>query len=226
MDIRYIFNTSGEYSAFIYEGHLYNPNSHLLGYVMNGNEVFNTRGQFIGEILNDDRIVRNSFQSKPGIIPPLPQLPPLPPLPPLPRLRMLEVPEPYVDVFENSSRDIKSIIPNTRLFDFSKLVGSKILADDGTFLGIISLNKYDTNSISNIYGDFGSKYSQKSIFNTYGTYGSKYSAQSPFNQYSNIPPKIYSENDNFVGYLTVNHYWKPRIDTYDFIDWFDQQMGR
>lgn len=83
-----------------------------------------------------------------------------------------------------------------------------LYADDGTgtFLGEINSNKYDTDSIANEYGNYGSKYQTKSIFNQYGTYGSKYSQYSVFNEYATHPPKILDKNGKTVGYLTANKY--------------------
>ena len=71
-----------------------------------------------------------------------------------------------------------------------------LYADDGTgtFLGEISSNKYDRNSIANEYGNYGSKYQTKSIFNQYGDYGSQYSNYSVFNKYASKPPKILDKN--------------------------------
>jgi len=88
-----------------------------------------------------------------------------------------------------------------------------LYADDGTgtFLGEISSNKYDTDSIANKYGDYGSKYQTKSIFNQYGNYGSKYSQYSVFNEYATKPPKIMDKNGKVVGYLSANKYIKDAI---------------
>lgn len=88
-----------------------------------------------------------------------------------------------------------------------------LYADDGTgtFLGEISSNKYDTDSIANEYGNYGSKYQTKSIFNQYGNYGSKYSQYSVFNEYATHPPKILDKNGKVVGYLTANKYIKDAI---------------
>jgi hypothetical protein len=82
---------------------------------------------------------------------------------------------------------------------------SFLVANDGQFLGKLSLNRYDTESISNPYGDYGSRYSNFSIYNPYGDYGSRYSSLSPFNPYSSTPPNIYL-NGQFYGYLTKNRY--------------------
>ena len=68
----------------------------------------------------------------------------------------------------------------------------KIYAEDGTYLGKLSTNKYDPESISNPYGLYGSKYGNN-LMNPYSTYGSKYSSQSWRNPYATNAPKIYSE---------------------------------
>ena len=47
----------------------------------------------------------------------------------------------------------------------------KIYSSDGTYLGRLSKNRYDPDSISNPYGRYGSKYSSDSINNRYGNYG-------------------------------------------------------
>lgn len=86
-----------------------------------------------------------------------------------------------------------------------------LYAQDGTFLGNINSNKYDRDSISNEYGNYGSKYQTDSIFNQYGEYGSKYSQYSVFNEYATKPPKILDKNGKVVGYLTANKYLKDAI---------------
>ena len=72
------------------------------------------------------------------------------------------------------------------------------------YLGCLNCSKYDTNSIWNSYGDYGSKYSSKSIWNNYGDYGSTYSNYSPFNVYASYPPVIVDRTGNSYGYFTCN----------------------
>lgn len=96
---------------------------------------------------------------------------------------------------------------------------SFIVANDGQFLGKLSLNQYDSESIMNKYGSFGSKYSSTSIYNQYSTYGSKYSSLSPFNVYTSTPPIIYLRGQKF-GLLTKNKYAGiKRIDPDELGDW-------
>lgn len=82
---------------------------------------------------------------------------------------------------------------------------SFLVADDGQFLGKLCLNQYDTDSITNQYGSYGSQYSSTSINNKYSSYGSQYSSLSPFNQYSSTPPTIYLRGQKY-GFLTKNKY--------------------
>jgi hypothetical protein len=76
----------------------------------------------------------------------------------------------------------------------------------GEFLGCLTCNKYDSESICNKYGTYGSKYSSESIWNKYGTYGSKYSSESPWNKYSTNGPKIYNKEGEYYGRYTINIY--------------------
>jgi hypothetical protein len=80
------------------------------------------------------------------------------------------------------------------------------------YLGCLNCDKYNTNSIWNMYGTYGSKYNTNSIWNAYGTYGSKYNSYSPWNAYSNDPPVIVDTQGNFYGYLTANKYKPNRAD--------------
>lgn len=76
-------------------------------------------------------------------------------------------------------------------------------------LGKIS-NPFDSKSIFNEYGEYGSEYSVKSIWNQYGSFGGEYSTYSPFNKYTSTPPMLI-KNGKVIGYLTVNKFVKPSI---------------
>lgn len=47
----------------------------------------------------------------------------------------------------------------------------KLYSGDGTYLGELSQNKYDPDSVSNRYGRFGSRYSPTSVNNPYSPWG-------------------------------------------------------
>lgn len=83
------------------------------------------------------------------------------------------------------------------------------------YLGCLTCDEYDTESIWNAYGTYGSKYQTNSIWNAYGTYGSKYNSYSPWNEHSSTPPSIIDENNSFHGYFTINKYTDNRATT----DW-------
>lgn len=84
--------------------------------------------------------------------------------------------------------------------------------DHDVFLGKLNASKYDSKSIWNEYGTYGSEYNANSIWNEYGTYGSEYSSYSPFNSYASYPPVIVDEEGNFYGYFTVNKYKSKRAN--------------
>ena len=90
------------------------------------------------------------------------------------------------------------------------LEGALIFADDGQFLGKITSNRFDVNSIGNQFGLYGSRFSVTSIFNEFGTYGSRFSILSPFNDFTFSPPLILI-NGTFVGFLTTNRFKFPGI---------------
>ncbi|MFN4316373.1 MAG: hypothetical protein ACK4E0_18965 [Chitinophagaceae bacterium] len=93
---------------------------------------------------------------------------------------------------------------------------SYLIAEDGQYLGKITSNKFDSQSILNKYGSFGSKYSTTSIFNKYSQYGSRYGTFSVNNPYSSQPPKLYL-NGRYIGRVTENKYLSDRIPTDVFL---------
>ncbi len=88
---------------------------------------------------------------------------------------------------------------------------SFIVANDGQYLGKLSLNRFDPESILNNYGLYGSQYSVTSIYNKYSMYGSQYSSLSPFNPFTSTPPHIYLKGVR-VGVLSVNRYIMGSVD--------------
>ena len=99
---------------------------------------------------------------------------------------------------------------------------SFLVAADGQFLGILSSNKFQTESVMNEYGSYGSRYSSTSIFNQYGNYGNEYNTLSPFNKYSQTPPRIFLRGD-LVGYLSVNQFVSNRLDPHGLFDFIFRQ---
>jgi len=73
-----------------------------------------------------------------------------------------------------------------------------LVAEDGTYLGKLTTNEFDLDS----------------IFNEYGTYGSKYSSQSAFNDYTFTPPYIVTSDGTIYGRLTTNNFISGAISPY------------
>ncbi|MDZ8089065.1 MAG: hypothetical protein RMY16_26465 [Nostoc sp. DedQUE12b] len=65
---------------------------------------------------------------------------------------------------------------------------------DRQFLGLLSSDRHDTNSISNLDGIYGSLHSTHSIRNLHGLYGGLHGGQSPYNPYCSNPPVISYQN--------------------------------
>lgn len=219
MAVRYIFNTNGDYVAFVQDKNLFSPDGDWLGFIVNGNEVYQTDGLFAGYLLKDDRIARKKNDlTRPRQLVPLRPLRPLRPLQPLKRLRMNRLLYPYEDIFEGIRGKVSKLVAGPELTKFDALEGAKLIAADQTYLGKITKNQYDSESILNEYGLYGGSYSAKSIFNEYGQYGGQYSQFSPFNQYTSTPPKIVKDSQ-IIGYLTANQYIPNRIDINEFLLW-------
>lgn len=90
--------------------------------------------------------------------------------------------------------------PSTNLC--AQIGGGRIVATDAQFLGSLT-NKYNSESVLNQYGNYGSPYSATSIYNKYGDYGSPYSSKSAYNPYTSTPPKIFFSDGTYL-WLTVN----------------------
>jgi hypothetical protein len=65
---------------------------------------------------------------------------------------------------------------------------------DGQFLGLLSSDQHDTNSISNLYGIYGSLHDTCSIRNPHGLYGGIHGGHSPYNPYCGKPPVVSYQN--------------------------------
>ena len=82
---------------------------------------------------------------------------------------------------------------------------AQLWAADGQFLGVLSSNQYDPNSICNPNGIYGSSWSATSIRAEYSMYGAEYGVYSPYNLYSVEPPAIVFQNQ-IVLMVTRNRY--------------------
>jgi len=97
------------------------------------------------------------------------------------------------------------LVPQANAEEICDIVNGAVLIaqdDKNTFLGKIT-NSYDSESIFNEYGTYGSEYNSASIWNQYATFGSEYNSLSPHNSYTSTPPMII-KNRKILGYLTAN----------------------
>ena len=105
----------------------------------------------------------------------------------------------YDPVTEGAAKKFKSFMivcgVVLSLLAVSAFANPPVLIDPhtGKFLGNVSANRYDPNSVNNPHGRYGSKYSPDSINNPYSQYGSPYSPNSVNNQYYQAPP-VYVPN--------------------------------
>jgi len=76
----------------------------------------------------------------------------------------------------------------------------------GQYLGRLSTSQYAADSVSNRYGQYGSRYSSTSVNNPYGAYGSPYSPHSATNPYATSAPRIYASDGTYLGKLSANRY--------------------
>ena len=109
-----------------------------------------------------------------------------------------------------SKEPLATSLPSTTLY----IYGGR---DADVYLGKLNASKFDSESIWNQFGEYGSYLRTESIWNEYGTYGSELSSYSPFNEYASNPPILVDANGNFYGYFTSNEY-KPERANYDVID--------
>ncbi|GIO13579.1 hypothetical protein J19TS2_31340 [Cohnella xylanilytica] len=90
--------------------------------------------------------------------------------------------------------------------------------DGKTYLGKITSNSFDTDSVFNEFGTYGSKFSTSSIWDEFGDYGSSFSNTSAFNKLASQPPAIVL-NGKFIGYVTVNSSFPNAISPGALLEW-------
>ena len=84
--------------------------------------------------------------------------------------------------------------------DRIKLFGGN---DYSVYLGCWNCNEFDSESIFNRFGNYGSAFSSTSINNQFSQYGSPFASTSACNQFASNPP-ILVDSRSFYGELTLN----------------------
>ncbi len=90
-----------------------------------------------------------------------------------------------------------------------------------TYLGCLTCNQYDSESVLNKYGLYGSAYSTTSILNKYSQYGSAYSNDSACSSYASNPPRVQDENGGYYGRLTLNKSFPQAIKDSTIVQWLE-----
>jgi hypothetical protein len=103
--------------------------------------------------------------------------------------------------------------------------------DHDVFLGCLTCSKYNSSSVWNAYGPYGSEYSAGSIWNAYGAYGSQYRQGSPWNAYSSAAPVVVDREGRFYGYFSANTYHAKRTTVAALVwildnhEWIFEHLG-
>lgn len=87
-----------------------------------------------------------------------------------------------------------------------------LFTESNDFRGCFDCSRYDSDSICNRYGDYGSRYSSNSIWSRYGA-GSRYDTDSPFARYG-AGLKMVDNAGNFYGYFSISSGGERRIREY------------
>lgn len=247
MPVRYIFNTSGNYVAFVQGNHLFDPGAKWVGFIEDGDDVYSAEdGSYMGTLSADDRLLVNTQVRGHNRLRPNRPLRPLRPMRPMRRLRMSKLPRGFQDYFETdvpkpASKFFESLaslissghippetaaelLANIGNRSFSEtlstdnLLESQLKTPSGILLGNVNRNRFDNDSLVNPYGPYGNRYAAESIFNKYSQYGSPYGSESPYNKFSTTPPMFVKDGET-LGYLTINQYLTPRLNPDEFIKW-------
>lgn len=82
-----VFRWSGEYVGFINNGHIFDSQSAYLGWVEDDGKVWRKDGHYVGQLVDDNYILKNTTVIDP--IPRIPRIPPIPPIPPIPAINRI-----------------------------------------------------------------------------------------------------------------------------------------
>ncbi len=217
-NVRYVRNTSGEYTAFVVSGHLFTPGCEWLG-VLQGTEIFDTEGEHIGTLWPDDRLIRDrTGGQRRSILKPRWPIRPVRPLPSKRGLFLPAVTPPYEDVFEALVRPLTALATPARLQVMYRCEGTSLVAADSTFLGLLSRDRSQEESLGNRAGLYRNPFSDVSIFNERGVYGSTDSDLSPFSAAAKTPPLIGHDGEP-LGCLSANTEIQDRVDPNALVAW-------
>jgi hypothetical protein len=79
-----VYKWSGKYWGFISNNKLFDQNATYCGWIDEDNRVWNTDGFFLGEVIDENYILRKNMKMQP--MNKIPKMAPMQPMPPLPRM--------------------------------------------------------------------------------------------------------------------------------------------
>lgn len=86
-----VFKWSGEYAGFIYNGYLFDRDSNYLGWIEKDGRVWKADGQFLGELVDNNYILRSEMQIEPvSRIPRVEPVSPISPVSPIDRVGRID----------------------------------------------------------------------------------------------------------------------------------------
>ena len=89
------------------------------------------------------------------------------------------------------------------------------------YLGCLTCSEFDSDSVTNEFGTYGSEFSQESVLNDFSKYGSKFSDLSACNSFAQDPPVIVDDEGNFYGRLTLNKFHPEAITVEGILEWLE-----
>jgi hypothetical protein len=87
------------------------------------------------------------------------------------------------------------------------------------FLGCFSCSRFDSESVHNHFGRYGSRFSSTSIWNHFSQYGSEFSTHSACNEFASNPPILVDGSGGFFGELTLNTFRRDAITDPQVLQW-------
>jgi hypothetical protein len=104
--------------------------------------------------------------------------------------------------------------------------GTRILLFGGrnnaVFLGCLTCSRFDSDSVLNSYGSYGSRYSSTSIWNRFSDYGGQFSNFSACNQFATQPPIIVDDRGNYLADMTINRFSRGAVPA--LITWLQTEV--
>ena len=91
------------------------------------------------------------------------------------------------------------------------------------YLGCLTCLDADPESIFNEFGQFG-RFASPSMMNDFDQYGSAFSTLSACNAYASDPPRVFDQDGNYYGTLSVNRFAVDRITNPTYLERLENEV--